>query len=338
MVYAVNVPKKGGWRDCFEKVDGVEPGPIPGLAYDNCYNVGAVSYANLKRGQAGAAELVLDTSVAAKAQAWADALLARAAPAPSTAADGRDPAVCGENVFDQSVAGDRAGMRTSTAPADYWYGGSAHYDFTKNLVKENISAEEALLASEFTRLVWKASTKVGFGISKDGRYVVAWFCEEPGNVMKNDYNQLIPANAATNAKNVGKNCINKDGVNECFNKLNTDKLLEIRATHDVKDPIKNTLDDGYAKALQELVNKRVADDEFLKDGEINFDEAKMFAPTASIGGVKTYRLTRTGDTPELAAASSDYDDCTELLYEAKEDGTYELLTDTGAVAVSAWYA
>jgi len=84
-------------------------------------------------------------------------------------------------VFEQTDATKRAGMRVSDAPSDYWYDGSTYYDFTANAAKTAISGAETRRANEFTRLVWKTTTKVGFGISADGRYVVAWFCETPGN-------------------------------------------------------------------------------------------------------------------------------------------------------------
>jgi hypothetical protein len=94
------VPKVGGYDPC--------PKPIPGLDYDNCYNARATTAANLRRGQAGAGELTMDPAVAAKAQAWADKLLERAAIASSTKNDGRDPKKCSENVYEETDPSKRA--------------------------------------------------------------------------------------------------------------------------------------------------------------------------------------------------------------------------------------
>jgi hypothetical protein len=50
----------------------------------------------------------MDPAVAAKAQAWADKLLERAAIASSTKNDGRDPKKCSENVYEETDPSKRA--------------------------------------------------------------------------------------------------------------------------------------------------------------------------------------------------------------------------------------
>jgi len=67
---------------------------------------------NSRRAEAGSAVVALDTSVASKAQAWADTLLKRAAFAPSTTSDGR-PATCGEIVFEQKDLALRSELKNT---------------------------------------------------------------------------------------------------------------------------------------------------------------------------------------------------------------------------------
>jgi hypothetical protein len=137
-------------------------------------------------------------------------------------------------------------LKTTDAATDFWYGGSAFYDFIKHEPKDKDNELSKRRANQFTMLVWKNSKKVGFGISKDGRYVVAWFCDEPGNQA-----DLYPAN-------VGQNCINSNGVNTCFNALNLAKNNEIREWHGKGKALENDVTDDTAKALQELVDYHLA--------------------------------------------------------------------------------
>jgi uncharacterized protein YkwD len=57
----------------------------------------------------------------------------------------------------------------------------------------------------FARVVWKATTKVGFGVK--GKYVVAWYCEDQGAI----------GDEAAFKKNIEESCIQKNGVNKCYN-------------------------------------------------------------------------------------------------------------------------
>lgn len=57
----------------------------------------------------------------------------------------------------------------------------------------------------FAKVVWKATTKVGFGIKNN--FVVAWYCEE----------QPAIGDVANYKKNILESCIQDNGVNKCFN-------------------------------------------------------------------------------------------------------------------------
>jgi hypothetical protein len=97
-------------------------------------------------------------------------------------------------------------------------------------------------------LVWKSSTKVGFGIN--GRFVVAWFCETEGNQ---------PSTAAAFKENVPKNCL-AGGLNTCFDAANRKVLDERRTWHGVTKA--TTKDDKAAVALQKLMDA----DKFFNEG------------------------------------------------------------------------
>jgi len=54
-----------------------------------------------------------------------------------------------------------------------WYNGSSEYDVSKGTAKGD-SVDSKRKAKNYTTLVWKAATKVGFGV--EGSWVVAWIC------------------------------------------------------------------------------------------------------------------------------------------------------------------
>ena len=70
---------------------------------------------------------------------------------------------------------------------------------------------------KYIQYVWDGSTTVGFGISSEGKFVVAWFCKTKDNdpYKTNDFK-----------KNVKKDCL-KDGYNTYFNdiKMKNDLLM-----------------------------------------------------------------------------------------------------------------
>jgi uncharacterized protein YkwD len=234
--YAINVCPKGGCAKC--------PKPIKGLAYQNCFNARALTAANIKRAAAGSGVLALDVSVAAKAQAWAEELSKRADIASSSQGDGKTPmtsrpANCGENLFEQKDAGRVEGLADSDDAVDAWFAGQADYDFAKGEPASASDAAKKARSDAYTRMVWKGSTKVGFGIH--GRFVVAWFCETEGNK---------PVTVAAFKENVPKACL-AAGHNTCFDEANRKVLDERRGWHEATKTEKN---DDAAKALQLLMN------------------------------------------------------------------------------------
>jgi hypothetical protein len=71
-------------------------------------------------------------------------------------------------------------------------------------------------------MVWKGTTKVGYGIRDN--YVVAWYCEKPGNV-DGEYKD-----------NVEQDCV-KDGVDVCFAERALAATNEKRSRHKGAAPL-----------------------------------------------------------------------------------------------------
>lgn len=64
-----------------------------------------------------------------------------------------------------------------------WYKNSESYDYVTSkpkLVKGKEDEATKIKSDTYTQLIWKTSTKVGFGIK--GKFVVAWYCDKKGNV------------------------------------------------------------------------------------------------------------------------------------------------------------
>lgn len=246
--YGLNVCPVGGCPAC--------PTPIPGIGYDNCYNDIALDGANLKRGESQSSPVALDTDTAAGAQKWAETLDSRGSITSSIVGlgDNERPDGCAEILFEQTDANKVDTLATSLDAIDAWYAGNTEYDAEKGAPKTPDDAQKKALSDNYTKLVWKSSTKAGFGIK--GKVVVAWICNKPGNV---------PYKAEDFKKNISKNCFEKekDGrYNKCFNDLSLTSTNEKRVWHE-SGKIEN-IDTLGAVALQKLIDDKTNDD-FLKD-------------------------------------------------------------------------
>lgn len=98
------------------------------------------------------------------------------------------------------------------------------------------------MSDNYTSLVWKTSTKTGFGIK--GNKVVAWVCEAKAT------DRSTPA---LFIKNVSANCFSAAPTryNTCFNTLSLTAANEKRVWHEAT---KLTTDTGTAAALQKMVD------------------------------------------------------------------------------------
>jgi hypothetical protein len=53
---------------------------------------------------------------------------------------------------------------------DKWYENKQYYDFKKG----TFTKDKKVHGQKFTKMMWRATKKVGFAIS--GKFVVAWYC------------------------------------------------------------------------------------------------------------------------------------------------------------------
>lgn len=85
-----------------------------------------------------------------------------------------------------------------------------------------VDADQAKInaaAESFTRMIWKETTEVAFGIK--GRFVLAWYCSVAGNT---------PAGYAGWDKQVARDC-DEDGVNTCYAEMARAEHNRVRAAH-----------------------------------------------------------------------------------------------------------
>lgn len=94
------------------------------------------------------------------------------------------PADCSSNLYIEAIEANIDKLERNHAATDSWYlNGFPFYDEATSAVKDIATADENLKALDFTRMVWKSTTKVSFAI--DGRYVIAWYCDVKGNALNN---------------------------------------------------------------------------------------------------------------------------------------------------------
>jgi len=147
---------------------------------------------------------------------------------------------CTQNVFDQEDDAKVLELVTSDAATDSWYAGMKHFNFEtgESRAPNDTDMNNQFLA--FSRMMWRKSTKVGFGIR--GSYVMAWYCNEP---MKTQ--TQTAADYKLYKANVGKLCL-VDGYNQCYN----DKAIEAhnaaREKHEGYSPL--VFDKDIATAIQ----------------------------------------------------------------------------------------
>ena len=203
-----NTKAKGGCKEC-EK--GKESN-VPNLGYLNCFNKRAVDAHNIYREtHKKTPGLKIDPEIAAAAQKAAEGLDKAGAVSGSPESERKFDGfkmgagkVCAENTF---VAKDDKTAKDTDAATDAWYKGNKMYNYKEGKAKAPTkdNKEPKKDVDMFARVVWKATTKVGFGVK--GKYVVAWYCEDQG----------ATGDEAAYKKNIEESCIQANGVNKCFN-------------------------------------------------------------------------------------------------------------------------
>jgi len=121
-----------------------------------------------------APELVADSVLSAKAQAWADHLATRSTDAhnPDRSAQGMDGST-GENIYSCGGTGRQPFTPNHQVPVDKWGSEVKDWDADKSAPKG------AGVTGHFTQVVWKNTQRVGFGfalIQKENSYRAVWVC------------------------------------------------------------------------------------------------------------------------------------------------------------------
>lgn len=151
---------------------------------------------------------------------------------------------CDKNVYKHADATSKDIKAVSKAAAADWYSGNTVYDYkTGDMAK--FDAKSQKLYENFTRMMWKSSTKVAFGMinqpGSDTVWVVGYYCYDKPVVSGGT--RVI----ATVLKNVGRYCFT-DGYNDCYNQRALARHNERREGHSGYVPL--VLDTDIAKAIQ----------------------------------------------------------------------------------------
>lgn len=202
--------------------------------YNRCYNKMALKFHNQKRAlHKDTKFLALDAAIATKIQLEMDK--------PGFAgaiSDKGSYGACGSSVFEQAISSKVAAVGTSNAASERWYAGESEYSYVNGAPKAAAVPAKAKAALSFTAMVWKSTTKVGFGFK--GKWVIAWYCETEGNT----------GGAAQFKANVGAKCV-QAGVNTCYTARALAAHNVRRGYHESK-PL--TLDVALTKQLQALMD------------------------------------------------------------------------------------
>lgn len=131
--------------------------------------------------------------------------------------------ICGYNEWNAPTIVDAKNEQKAT---DYWYAKGTNYIWTTNIYQPT--------ARDFTNLIWRSSTKVGFGIV--GKKVVALYCETKGNVKGRFNCNVCKKNIgcdATKCPLPNAVCSSEDGQGNAEFSLSTNKQ-DIRIIATVK--------------------------------------------------------------------------------------------------------
>jgi hypothetical protein len=107
------------------------------------------------------------------------------------------------------------------------------------------------MSNQFANLVWKSTTRVGFGVK--GKWVVAWYCQT----------KATPGDSLASKNNIGRQC-RKSGTNSCLNDNQLKAHNDKRKMHDTA-PLE--WDKDLALALQQAMDAK-SDTDFTIDGVV----------------------------------------------------------------------
>lgn len=219
----------------------VPENPAPGeKQYDRCYNQAAVTYHNNKRAlHRDTGFLEVDEDIAKWIQDKMESFVDFDAAFTGVIADKGAFYNCGENVF-QETSASSGGLRFTDAASEGWYAGNKYYDESTGRSTDPTNASKTAEAFKFTKMVWRKTTRVGFGVK--GKWVVAWYCEsQPASNSP----------AAEFVRNVGAKCVDSAKVNVCYNELANAAHNERRTKHEASPLV---WEGAIAAALQQAMD------------------------------------------------------------------------------------
>lgn len=167
-------PDKKTPVDNFRNVNDVCEGS---WKYNRCYNDMALRFHNEKRAlHANTPNLKFDTGIAQTIQFHMDK-------------DGFDGTIqdlgpyssCLQQTYvqDKITYPNRDPVQFTNEASAEWYQGRSQYDPERGMQISTGSTPGYNLMLQYTQMVWKNTSKVGFGV-KDA-YVIAWYCDTKGN-------------------------------------------------------------------------------------------------------------------------------------------------------------
>ena len=147
--------------------------------YNRCYNKHALRYQNRqRRDRKKTTNLKLDKAIAIAIQKEMETAAFKTT---GKIASRGIYSNCGESTYKRpSTSTATVAVEFSNEASLDWYSGQAEYDPTTG--KQKATGDKTLWPKmmKFTQMVWKNTSKVGFGVKND--QVVAWYCEAKGNV------------------------------------------------------------------------------------------------------------------------------------------------------------
>jgi hypothetical protein len=116
------------------------------------------------------------------------------------------PPGCQLSFYTEADGGAVSDLDKSHAATDAWYGGNTYYDYTNGKYKDDATGSQLKLAKAFTRMLWRSTQTVAFGIK--GKHVAAWYCNPSGRTNSNAAGVTGAAErAATFKANVMNSCL-----------------------------------------------------------------------------------------------------------------------------------
>lgn len=164
-------------KTAVDNVENVNPICNDASGINKCYNKMALRFHNEKRAlREGTKNLELDAGIAKYIQAEMD----------KAGFNGKIPnkgpyASCGESTYKQDKTANPGAddVEYTNEASISWYAGESEYDSTAGKQVAGGASTGLLKMLAFTQMVWKNTSKVGFGVKGDT--VIAWYCDVKGN-------------------------------------------------------------------------------------------------------------------------------------------------------------